>query len=67
MSWEQNFPGGLYVALSQAKIMGTFWSDTDNPSDSAIYFQGNGICEDRICNGALKTETDQGMQRLIAY
>ena len=59
-SWEQNCPGALYVALSRAKTMGTFWSDTDNPSDSAIYFQGNGICEDRIRDGALKNGNRPG-------
>ena len=59
-SWEQNCSGALYVALSQAKPMGDFWSDTDNPSDSAIYLQGNGMCEDRIRDGALKNGNRPG-------
>ena len=44
-SWEQNCPGALYVALSRAKTMGTFWSDI----------------------ALSRTETGQGMQKLIAY
>ena len=60
LSWEQNCPGALYVALRREKTMGTFWSDTDNPSDSAIYFDGNGMCENRICYGALKKGTQLG-------
>jgi len=59
-SWKKHCAGALYVALSRAKTMGTFWSDTDNPSNSAIYFQGNGICEDRICDGALKNGNRPG-------
>ena len=34
--------------------MGTFWSDTHNPTDSAIYWHGSGMSEMRIAHGALK-------------
>ena len=54
LSWEQKCPGALYVALSRARTMGTFWSDTHNPTDSAIYWHGSGMSEMRIAHGALK-------------
>ena len=43
--WEQTCPGALYVALSRAKTMRTFTSDTHYPKDSAIYWYGCGISE----------------------
>ena len=46
--WEQFCPGALYVALSRAKTMGTFTSDTEYPLDSAIYWYGSGISQFRI-------------------
>jgi hypothetical protein len=52
--WEQTCPGALYVALSRAKTMGTFRSDTDHPLDSAIYWINSGICNFRILEGHMK-------------
>ena len=43
--WEQTCPGALYVALSRAKHMGTFTSETDYPLESAIYWIGSGILQ----------------------
>lgn len=63
LKWEHQCPGALYTAISRAKTMGTFFSDTDNPSDSAIYFHGNGICEDRIRYGALRKGAKKGDPR----
>ena len=48
INWEQTCPGALYVALSRAKTMGTFSSDTSFPRDSAIYWYGSGISTHRI-------------------
>ena len=36
LKWEQTCPGALYVALSRAKTMGTYSTDTSFPRDSAI-------------------------------
>ena len=41
--WEQACPGALCMALSRAKTVGTFTSDTDCPLDSAICWHGSGI------------------------
>ena len=60
LKWEQTCPGALYIALSRAKTMGTFTSDTLNPCDSAIYWHGSGICTDRILEGHKKNGTRKG-------
>ena len=54
LKWEQTCPGALYVALSRAKTMGTFTSDTSFPRDSAIYWHGSGISTTRILEGHKK-------------
>lgn len=54
LTWEQMCPGALYVALSRAKTMGTFASDTNFPRGSAIYWKGDGITTMRITEGSLK-------------
>ena len=38
LKWEQTCPGALYVALSRAKTMGTYTTDTSFSQDSAIYW-----------------------------
>lgn len=43
LKWEQTCLGEFYVALSRAKTMGTFPSDTAFPRDSAIYWNGSRI------------------------
>merc|ERR1711949_24746 len=58
--WEQTCPGALYVALSRAKHMGTFTSETDYPLDSAIYWIGSGICNFRILEGHMKKSKKKG-------
>ena len=58
--WEQTCPGALYVALSRAKTMGTFTSETDYPLDSAIYWIGSGICDFRILEGHMKNGKKKG-------
>ena len=58
--WEQTCPGALYVALSRAKHMGTFTSETDYPLDSAIYWIGSGICNFRILEGHMKNGKKKG-------
>ena len=56
-------PGALYVALSRAKTMGTFTSDTSFPRDSAIYWHGSGISTFRILEGHKKTATTKVIQK----
>ena len=58
--WEQTCPGALYVALSRAKTMGTFNSDTQYSQDSAIYWYGCGISETRILEGHKKNNKNKG-------
>ena len=58
--WEQTCPGALYVALSRAKHMGTFTSETDYPLDSAIYWIGSGICNFWILEGHMKKSKKKG-------
>lgn len=53
LSWEQLSPGTLYTAISRAKTLGKFWLD-EHPKDSALYWQGCGISEIRIRDGAKK-------------
>ena len=60
IKWEQTCPGALYVALSRAKSMGSFTSDTDYPLDSAIYWYGSGISEHRILEGHMKNSKKKG-------
>lgn len=60
LSWEQQCPGALYVALSRAKPMGTSRDDTSFPKDSAIYWYGSGISTARILGGHLKNNTKKG-------
>ena len=60
LKWEQTCPGALYVALSRAKTMGTFGTDTSFPRDSAIYWYGSGISTTRILDGHLKNNTKKG-------
>ena len=60
MKWEQTCPGALYVALSRAKTMGTFTSDTEYPLDSAIYWYGSGISQFRILEGHMKNSKKKG-------
>ena len=59
LKWEQTCPGALYVALSRAKTMGTFTSDTSFPRDSAIYWHGSGISTTRIREGHKKKRQQQ--------
>lgn len=58
--WEQTCPGALYVALSRARTMGTFLSDTSFPRDSAIYWHGPGISTNRILEGDMKHAKRKG-------
>jgi len=60
LKWEQTCPGALYVALSRAKTMGTFTSDTSFPRDSAIYWHGSGISTFRILEGHKKNGNNKG-------
>ena len=60
MKWEQTCPGALYVALSRAKTMGTFTSDTDRPQDFDIYWYGWDISEYRILKGHMKKSQKKG-------
>ena len=60
IKWEQTCPGALYVALSRAKSMGSFTSDTNYPLDSAIYWYGSGISEHRILEGHMKNSKKKG-------
>ena len=60
IKWEQICPGALYVALSRAKTMGTFTSDTSFPHDSAIYWHGCGISTSRILEGHKKDNSIKG-------
>ena len=60
---EQNNPGMFYVALSRAKSMGTFDSDTDTPIDSNVYWTGSNVSADRICYGATKKRKRRNGQR----
>ena len=60
IKWEQTCPGALYVALSRAKTMGTFTSDTNHPLDSAIYWYGSGISQFRILEGHMKNSKKKG-------
>ena len=60
IKWEQTCPGALYVALSRAKTMGTFASDTSFPRDSAIYWHGFGISTTRILEGHKKDSSIKG-------
>ncbi len=60
LRWEQTCPGALYVALSRARTMGTFTSDTSFPRDSAIYWHGPGISTTRILEGHMKHAKKKG-------
>lgn len=60
LKWEQTCPGALYVALSRAKTMGTYSTDTSFPQDSAIYWYGSGISTTRILEGHKKNNTRKG-------
>lgn len=64
LSWEQTCPGALYVALSRAKTMGTYTTDTSFPQDSAIYWYGTGISTTRILEGHKKNNTKKGGPRV---
>ena len=67
LKWEQTCPGALYVALSRAKTMGTFTSDTLFPRDSAIYWHGSGISTTRILEGHKKTAITKVIQKLNVF
>ena len=54
VTWEQTCPGAFYVALSRAKTMGDFDSDTSFPKNSAIYWINENISSTRIREGGLK-------------
>ena len=58
--WEQTCPGALYTTLSRAKTMGTANHQDDHPKDSAIFWRGSGISENRILEGALKNARKRG-------
>ena len=64
LKWEQTCPGALYVALSRAKTMGTFTSDTSFPHDSAIYWHGCGISTSRILEGHKKDNSIKGAPKV---
>ena len=55
LNWEKMCPGALYVALSRAKTMGTYSTDTSFPQDSAIYWYGSGISTTRILKATRRT------------
>ena len=60
LKWEQKCPGALYTTLSRAKTMGTANGQDDHPEDSAIFWRGSGISENRILEGALKNARNRG-------
>ena len=64
IKWEQTCPGALYVALSRAKTMGTFTSDTSFSLDSAIYGHGCGISTTRILEGHKKDNSIKGAPKV---
>ena len=45
---ENRNPGLLYVAVSRAKTTGSLSDACPHPRNSAIYFQGTGMCEHRV-------------------
>ena len=60
LSWEQTCPGALYVALSRAKSMATYTTDTSFPQDSVIYCYDSGMSTTRILEGHKKNNTHKG-------
>ncbi len=61
LKWEQTYPGALYVALSRAKTMGTYNTETSFPRDSAIYWYGSGISTTWILEGHKMNNTRKGV------
>jgi hypothetical protein len=48
--FKQQNPGILYAAMSCAKTMGQMTPNNPHPTDSAIFWTGLGICENRVLN-----------------
>ena len=65
LAWEKNTPGAFYVALSRARTMGDFSSDSKFTRKSSIYWKGDGINIDRILEGSMKINPRRGGPRLI--
>jgi hypothetical protein len=62
---EQQQPGILYVAMSGAKTMGDMTNDTPNPRNSAVYWTGFGMSENRVLLGSTKKQMHtQGQERV---
>jgi hypothetical protein len=50
LTTEQQNPGILYAVMSHAKTMGQMTPNNPHPKDSAIFWTGLGICENRVLN-----------------
>lgn len=51
---ESRNPGLLYVAVSRGRTMGSMSPTNPHPTDSAIYFHGEKMCENRVRNCSTK-------------
>jgi hypothetical protein len=58
LTTEQQNPGILYAVMSHAKTMGHITPNNPHPKDSAIFWTGLGICENRILNITKKRGPD---------
>ena len=64
LKWDQDCPGARYVALSRAKTMGKFRSNTKLTEQSVIYWVGDGINKIRIIEGSLKKDLKRGNHKV---
>ena len=57
---ENRSPGILYVAVSRGKTMGSMSATNKHPTDSAIYFEGSNMSENRVrwCSTTYNKKTD---------
>jgi hypothetical protein len=58
LTTKQQNPGMLYVAMSHAKTMGQMTPNNPHPKDSALFWTGLGIRENRILNITKKRGLD---------
>ncbi len=58
LTTEQRNPGILYAAMSCDKTMGQMTPNNSHPKDSAIFWTGLGICENRVLTITKKRGVD---------
>jgi hypothetical protein len=65
LTTKQQHPGILFAAMSHAKTMGHMTPNNPHPKDSAIFWTGSGICENRVLNITKKSGLDSNITNCL--